>query len=143
MKPSKHKDGYFMLVLTRKYNRKLKYIHRLVAETFIPNLNNLLEVNHIDGNKQNNRVDNLEWCTRLENIKHIYKTGLKKTGKYSYNARPVCQYSLDNKFIKRFDTQIEASKNTGVRQAEISKCCRRLRNKAGDYIWKYAEELLD
>lgn len=140
MRPSEHKDGYYMLVFTRNYKRKMKYIHRLVAETFIPNPNNLLEVNHKDGNKQNNKVNNLEWCSRLENIRHIYTTGLKKTGKYLYNARKVKQYSLDNKLIAIYETQTEASKKLKINQADISRCCRGLRNKAGGYIWKYADE---
>jgi hypothetical protein len=128
-----------MVILSKNHKQRCCLIHRLVAETFIPNPNNLLEVNHKDGNKQNNDVTNLEWCTRLENIRHIYKNGLKKTGKYLYNAREVNQYSLNNKFIAKYDTQTEASKKTKTKQCDISKCCRGLRNNAGGYIWKYAD----
>lgn len=138
MSPSKSKDGYLMIILSKNHRRKLKYIHRLVAEAFISNPNNLPEVNHKDGIKNNNIVSNLEWCSRLENIKHIYVNGLKRTGKYLYNARSVCQFTLDNELIAQYDTQTEASKRTKIAQSDISRCCRGKRNNAGGYIWKYA-----
>ena len=69
--------GYLHTIL----NRKNRNIHRVIAETFIPNPNNLPCVNHKDGNKQNNRVDNLEWCTHSENTLHSFRTGLQKTNR--------------------------------------------------------------
>lgn len=68
------KDGYIMITLPGGE----RPLHRLVAETFIPNVDNKDTVNHIDGNKKNNRVDNLEWATRHEQLIHAYKLGLKK-----------------------------------------------------------------
>ena len=124
------------VILAKNKNQKSKSVHRLVAEMFIPNINNYPEINHKDGNKQNNRVENLEWCTRLENIRHIYTNGLKKVGKFCYNAKAVMQYDMNGNLIAEYDTQIEASKKTNIKQAEISKCCRGLRNKAGGFIWK-------
>lgn len=74
LKPWDAGRGYLQVVFTRK-----KYaIHRLVAETFISNPNHYSDVNHIDGNKKNNHVDNLEWCTRKHNIQHAWKLGLSK-----------------------------------------------------------------
>ena len=63
LKPIKNKCGYYNISLNKNKHRKECSIHRLVAETFIPNPNNYPVVNHIDGNKSNNNVDNLEWCT--------------------------------------------------------------------------------
>jgi hypothetical protein len=79
LNPAKNNRGYLRLGLSG--NGKVRYdsVHRLVAETFIPNPKNLPEVNHIDGNKLNNRVENLEWVTKGENQAHAYKTGLRKT----------------------------------------------------------------
>ena len=70
--------GYFIIKLYREGKGTTTKIHRLVAETFIENPNNLPQVNHKDGNKQNNNVENLEWCTALENAKHSWDTGLSK-----------------------------------------------------------------
>jgi len=79
LKPYDNGNGYKQVSLLKNQKRKVYYIHRLVAEYFLSNPNNLPEINHIDGNKQNNCVDNLEWCTRVENLNHAIKTGLKKT----------------------------------------------------------------
>ena len=69
--------GYFRCNLYKNATYKTYSVHRLVALAFISNAKNKSQINHIDGNKQNNRVDNLEWCTNSENITHAYKTGLK------------------------------------------------------------------
>lgn len=69
--------GYCLLKLVKNGVEKHVLVHRLVAETFIPNPNNLPEVNHIDGNKENNCVDNLEWCTEKENISHATENKLR------------------------------------------------------------------
>ena len=73
-------NGYFRTNLAKGGVNKTFKIHRLVAEAFIPNPLKLPEVNHIDGNKQNNSVENLEWCNHSENLKHAVKMGLKKLG---------------------------------------------------------------
>ena len=68
---------YFMVTLWKNNIADNQYVHRLIAKTFIPNPENKLEVNHIDGNRQNNNILNLEWCTRSENIDHAIKTDLR------------------------------------------------------------------
>ena len=82
LKPNDFNGGYFKVPLTNKEHiRKYFLVHRLVAQAFIPNPNNLPQVNHIDGNKENNCITNLEWCTREDNIKHAYKIGLNPSRK--------------------------------------------------------------
>lgn len=71
-------NGYVYVQLWKNAEYKNIRLHKLVAETFIPNPENKPQVNHIDGNKQNNKVDNLEWCTARENIIHAYKIGLRQ-----------------------------------------------------------------
>lgn len=133
-------------------------IHRLVAEAFLPNLNNFPVVNHKDGNKLNNRVDNLEWCTQSYNVKESYRLGLQKIltppmkenyvpwnkGKKmstdyiqkNYPSKKVNQYSLNNDFIKCWDSISQAEKELGI--THISNCCKGKRKSAGNYIWRYA-----
>lgn len=79
LKPAKNNRGYLRVGLCYKGKVRYDSVHRLVAETFIPNPKKLPEVNHIDGDKLNNKVENLEWVTKGENQSHAYKTGLRKT----------------------------------------------------------------
>lgn len=76
--------GYANITLIKNGNKFKTVIHRLVAKAFIPNPENKPEVNHINGNKANNNVDNLEWCTRTYNIQHAFKNGLNPSIKYVY-----------------------------------------------------------
>lgn len=79
------KDGYIRVYV----NGRLARLHRIIAETFVPNPNNYPEVNHKDGNKKNNRADNLEWCSRKQNMRHAVKAGLHvlKSGELSIRAK--------------------------------------------------------
>lgn len=77
----KHKYGYLYIDLYNENERSRFYVHRLVAQAYIPNPENKLQINHIDGNKKNNCVKNLEWNTPSENLQHAYNIGLRKTKK--------------------------------------------------------------
>jgi hypothetical protein len=125
-----HHSGYtYLRVNIQKYA-----LHRLVAQTFIPNLENKPFVNHIDGNKQNNSVKNLEWCTCRENNLHNYKIGLTKGHK-----RKIIQYDLNINEIKNFDTIKEASKELNICYSSIKAVLYNKQNTAGGFIFKYLD----
>jgi len=87
LKQVKRKDGYKRISLTKNGKRKNYLVHRVIAMTFIPNSIRKKEVNHKDGNKRNNHVSNLEWCTREENIRHASSKGLMCCGEDRKNSR--------------------------------------------------------
>jgi len=129
------KNGYAIIDLHKNGTFKRKSIHRLVAETFIPIIKDKYYINHKDGNKLNNRADNLEWCTQSENIKYAYDN---KT-KVPPNMKAIKQYSMDHDILEIYNSIQEASRITKVCATNISKCCRKLRNQAGGYKWEYVE----
>lgn len=117
LKPILHHTGYLCVNLC-KPNKKFP-IHRLVAEAFIPNPDNLPQVNHKDENKHNNHVDNLEYCTQLYNIN--FGTRNKRISESL--SKKVYQYTLDGKFVKEWKSIIECSRN-GFNQGNIVSCCK-------------------
>lgn len=137
--------GYERVQVGIGYRKQKKYsVHRLVALTFIPNPENKKQINHIDGNKLNNHVDNLEWSTSKENIIHAFtviggreryarmrgKTWKDKTGK------PVGQYSLCGVLINQFHSYSEAERVTKVNKGCIAGCVKGFHKTAGGFIWK-------
>ena len=151
------KGDYLRVVLgsgmkTREHEST--YIHRLVAGHFLPpQPSPRHQVNHIDGNKQNNRADNLEWLTPSENMKHIsrikpeFLNGVKR---YNKNLRPkgIIQFDLDGRFIRTFPNASEAENATGVCRRNICQVAvgteykpGMTRRQAGGFIWKRVVEL--
>lgn len=130
---SMHDNGYgYMTVLFSRKGRYFhKKIHRLVAEAFIPNSCGHRYVNHIDENKSNNKVNNLEWCTASHNVNH----GTRNRRVAQKLAKPVVQF--DGKIFVVWDSIIEASRKTGVNNSHISSCCKGERKTAGGYKWRY------
>ena len=118
--------GYKRVTLIKNKIRKHHLIHRLVAETFIPNLNNLPQINHKDENKKNNCVNNLEWCSNSYNIQYS-------------KAKSVLQFDLENNLIKEYSSITEARKET--KQTHIGDCCSGKRKTNGGYIWKYKDAI--
>ena len=133
LKPNIDKDGYERVALCKEKKRKDLFVHRLVAITFIPNLENKSQINHIDGNKQNNCVDNLEWCSCKENIVHSIKI-LKKRNK------KLNQYDLNGNFIKTYDSIKIAGITNDIKPQNIWRCCKGIRPTAKQFIWKYNKE---
>ena len=128
------KDGYkrFRFWIKRKQFRI--FVHRLVALIYIENPNSYPVINHIDGNKQNNHVSNLEWCTVKYNTIHAEKLGL---GTHKHLCKKVVQKDLYNgKEIRVFGSIIEASITTGIARQCIGKVCSGIRKSAGGYKWE-------
>ena len=116
----------------RRYCRR---IHRCVAQAFLPNPDALPEVNHIDGNKANNRLDNLEWVTSSENKYHAYHTGLRTKS----SDRPVLQIQ-NGRVIARHRSLTQAARDTGVGLSNISMAVNGYTKTAGGFQWKYVKE---
>lgn len=151
-------SGYYSVDLFNHCKMKHFLVHRLVAMAFIPTDDLNLDVNHKDGNKKNNYVDNLEWVTRSQNLKHAYKLGLKgepserqrrawrETGLNTKNLKPVEKkavigVSMDGKDIKKFDSIHAAFSflNCTVCGA-ISRCCHGRKKSYKGYKWRFAND---
>lgn len=116
-------------------NMRNKRVHRLVAEAFIPNPENKQYVNHKDGVRYHNNIENLEWVTPSENSIHAVKSGLKGIQR----ARPVRQYSLNGEWLMSFDSATEAAEQCGCSQSKITEVCKGNRRTAGNYQWRYED----
>ena len=123
-----HHSGYIYV----RVNKDKYALHRLVASTFIDNLENKPIVNHIDGCKTNNWVNNLEWCTIKENNKHNHNARLIKSF-----TRKIGQYNLDEKLIKEYSSIVDAMKETKI--TSIKKVLYKNQKTAGGFIWKYLD----
>jgi len=132
-------DGeYLRLSLYRNGIINLTAVHRIVAIQFIPNPLKKKDVNHINGIKIDNRVENLEWMTRSENIKHAYENGLSHSYKGADHVKSkwVIQCDLYGNEMAQFGSQHEASRMTGISQTSISSCCLGKLKSAGGFKWK-------
>lgn len=137
--------GYPYVVLYNAHGHKNKTMHRLVADAFIPNPDNKKEINHLDGDRTNYRIENLERCSRKENAQHAHKTGLMKPvitaamrlASLKAKSKAVLQFSLDDIFIAEHCSQAEAQRVTKIHQNSISETCRGKRNHAGKFKWRF------
>lgn len=131
IKPFQNQKGYLYVDLRFFNKRKTVSIHRLVAKAFIPNPNNLPQINHIDEDKTNNRVENLEWCTLKYNV--LYGTGIER------RSKPILQFDKNGNFINEYPSASDAARKTGIDGGHIGDVCKGKvnYNTAGGYIWKY------
>ena len=131
--PNSSKDNYWTTTLKTKDGRYVKRsMHRLLMQTFVPNPDNKAHVNHIDGDKSNNELSNLEWATPQENVQHAIELGLTDTTK---NRKEIHQYFLDGTYIQSFDSDVAAQESTGIPKQNISKASLGKRKHAGYYQW--------
>lgn len=132
LKPSITNNGYAKVSLSNSIvKHKCLLVHRLVAEAFISNPDNLRQVNHKDENKLNNNISNLEWCTPLYNLQYsqvIEKASIAKFTKIRCNTTN-----------EEFDSIREACKKYGLYHSNIVACCKGRRTKCGGYSWSYVE----
>lgn len=124
LKPQDNNNGYLIVNLYKNNKMKAKLIHRLVAKTFIDNPNNYSYINHIDKNKSNNTVNNLEWCTQSYNV--IYSKG-----------RKVNQYDKNNNFIKTWNSIADVKRLLNIDSSLIIRCCKGIKKSAGGFKWEY------
>lgn len=136
LKPVPTKNGYLRVGLDKQLCR----IHVLVAKEFIPNPDNLPQVNHIDGNKANNNVCNLEWITPSENIKHAFRNGLKLPNYDGIKKpTPVLQITMDGDIINTFGSIMAVQREYGYDNSSIAKVCKGKQLTAYGYKWRYAD----
>lgn len=129
LKGNKKRTGYLQVTLA--YGKhKDESIHRIVARAFIPNPNNYKYINHKDENKQNNNVDNLEWCTASYNNNY-------GVGSLARNSKVIQINRSSGKIIKEWDSIKSASEHLEICYQTISACCRNVKKSAGGYKWRY------
>ena len=133
--------GYLTIGLNHNGKRHDYRIHRLVAEAFIPNPNNLPQINHKDENKYNNCVNNLEWCTAQYNVNY----GTARERQRQKMMIPVYGTNINNGTIIRFEGMVEACKYlksigfTTANTTNICNCCKGSQKSAYGYTWNYSE----
>ena len=135
---SPQQDYKFVTLLINGQQKRMR-VHRMVAMTFIENPDNKPYVNHINGIRYDNNVENLEWVTQSENIQHAVRTGLMQNGR----KKAVIQYNLNGDRMATFESASEAARQTGGSQSKITMCCKRQRETANDYQWRYYDDIQD
>lgn len=140
-----HSNGYYSIMLCKNGITKRVHIHRLVASAFIPNPAGHSTVNHINYDRKDSRVENLEWCSQQQNILHAtkrngYKNNMQgRTGKLSVNSKPTYQIGLDDKVIKLWDSLRDAARELNFNYSSLRNCARGTSKKSHNFKWKYAQ----
>lgn len=135
LRGGKDRYGYLHVTLYKDGKAKCHRVHRLVAQAFLPNPLNLLEVNHKDENKENNTVSNLEWVSAKENCNY----GTRNERRAAKQSKPVLQLTLNGQLVREWPSMNEAQRLGGYNQGKISLVCVGKRNIHKGYKWKYKE----
>lgn len=135
LKPMVCTNGYLRIDLRNngKYYKFL--VHRVVAETFLPNPNNFEYVNHKDESRDNNCVDNLEWCTPKYNANY----GTAKQRIADAKSKPIVQYEKNGDYLKTWKSSMEVQRTLGFDRSSILRCCMGKQATSYKYIWQYAQ----
>lgn len=141
LKPNKDVKGYLYINLYKNGKRKTYKVHRLVATAFLQNPDNLPSINHKNECKNDNRLENLEWCDSKYNSNYGTRTKRiieARNKNCSYGAeKPIVQLSKDGIKINTYKSIMEASRQTGINRGNIGSCCKGKLKNCGGYIWKY------
>lgn len=142
LKFTKINNGYLQVQLSKNGKTQVLLVHRLIALTFLDNSNEFKIVNHINGIKTDNRVENLEWCTQSHNINESYRLGLqiRQYGKDNYHSKNINQYDLQGNFIKTWDSFMDIERELNFNHSNLQKVCCGKYKFAYGYIWRYANE---
>ena len=132
LKPWITKDGYLRHCLYKHNKRKNLLLHRIIATAFIDNPGKKPQINHIDENKLNNDLSNLEWCTERENA--IHGTRTKRVAEKL--SKKVIQLDLNDNVLNEFESMRQAERETGIPNGNISSCCNGRTKSAGGYKWR-------
>ena len=137
MNPGTDKDGYLVVYLSKNGEDKLCKVHRLVAQTFIPNPDNLPQVNHKDEDKTNNRVENLEWKSPKDNSNHGTRTErVAKANTNGIRSKPILQLSLSGDLIREWPSIGECGRN-GFSKGNVWSCCNGKLPQYKGFLWRY------
>lgn len=137
LKTPANSRGYAYVDLSQNGVRKSFRVHVLVAEHFIPKPHGQVEVNHKDEDKLNNRVDNLEWCTKSYNL--TYGTRIER--QRAKVGKPIIQYSKAGEYICSYDSIRQASRTVGISAPHIVRCCKKINPYSGGFVWRYLTEV--
>lgn len=135
LKPSINAKGYYMVGFFTRPNRINVHIHTAMAKTFLPRPDNCTQINHIDGNKLNNTLSNLEWCDQAYNNRHAIKQELRK----DFGQKEIHRYSLKGEYLESFESLAKASEKAKTSVANICYCATGKIGFAGDSIWSYTK----
>lgn len=141
LKPIKNKNGYLQVYICKNKKKQHFRLHKLIANVFLEKVKDKPQVNHINGDKTDNRAKNLEWCNCSENNKHAFKIGLHKARKSKDNScsKKVLQYDMNNNLIKEWDSTMDIQRELNIRNSCISACCRGKYKQSHNFIWKYKD----
>jgi hypothetical protein len=140
LKQGINKQNYFSVDLCKEGKKKTYRVNRLVAQAFLLNPNNYPCVNHIDENKQNNCVSNLEWCTYQYN--NSYGTKIERSSKA--NQKPILQFNREGtKIIGKWESAVQASNELNINNGNITACCKGKYKVVGGYRWMYLQDYIN